>query len=227
VADDQHGASPASGSAFDFTRPQRAWTRRQRAQLAGALRPAMRTAEIAGRLGVTPSTVRDYLSDPNGELARARRQRRPGGVCERCGHPTGPRRGRHALVLCPRCAAAKRATWTREDAIDAYLDWFARFGVEPTSTDWNHTHAQRRGGVALERFRTGRWPTLTVIARLFGRWSDLAAAARERSRGQPPAPFSSPELKRVSEGDPNPSCTRVMGESAAHSGWRARPKDVA
>src|ERR1019366_3950801 len=39
--------------------------------------------------------------------------------------------------------------------------------------------------------------------------------------------FSGPELKRIPEGDPNPSCTRVRGESAAHSGWRARPKDVA
>lgn len=225
MVDDQHGA--ASASAFDFTRPPSAWTRQQRAQLARTLRPAMRTAEIAGRLGVTPSTVRDYLSDPDGELARARRQRRRGGVCERCGRPTGPRRGRRAFVLCPRCATGKRANWSREDVIDAYLAWSARCGVEPTSTDWNHTHAQRRGGIARERFRSGRWPTLTVIARLFGRWSELAAAARKPSCGQPPVPFSSPELKRVPEGDPNLSCTRVMGESAAHSGWRARPKDSA
>jgi hypothetical protein len=225
VVDDQHDAG--SASAFDFTRPPSAWTRQQRAQLARTLRPAMRTAEIAGRLGVTPSTVRDYLSDPDGELARARRRGRPGGVCERCGRPTGPRRGRHAFVLCPRCATGKRASWSREEVIDAYLAWWARFGVEPTSTDWNHTHAHRRAGVWLERFRCGRWPTLTVIGRLFGRWSELAAAARECSRGEPPAPFSSRELKRIPEGDPNRSCTRVMGESAAHRGWRARPEDVA
>lgn len=185
MADDQHDAAPAS--AFDFTLPPRAWTRQQRARLARALRPAMRTTEIAGRLGVTPSTVRDYLSDPDGKLARARRRRRPGGVCERCGRPTSPRRGRRAFVLCPRCATGKRANWSREEVIDVYLAWSARFGVEPTSTDWNHTHAQRRGGVPLERFGSGRWPTLTVIARLFGRWSELAAAARERSRGQPPS----------------------------------------
>ena len=77
VAREQLSSSPAS--AFDFTRPPSAWTRQQRAQLARALRSAMRTTEIAGRLGVTPSTVRDYLSDPDGELARARRQK-PRGV---------------------------------------------------------------------------------------------------------------------------------------------------
>jgi hypothetical protein len=69
--------------------------------------------------------------------------------------------------------------------IDAYLDWWGRFGEKPTSTDWNHTHARRRGGVALERFRCGRWPTLTVIARLFGRWSDLRAAAQAYAHSQP------------------------------------------
>jgi hypothetical protein len=227
VADDQHGESDGSAPAFDVTRPAGAWTRQQRAALAGQLRPAMRTAEIARRLGVAPSTVRDYLSDPDGQQARARRQTRAREVCSRCGRRTGARRGRRAFLLCPRCAAATRAKWSREDVIDAYLAWSARFGVEPTSTDWNHTHAQRRGGVPLERFGSGRWPTLTVIARLFGRWSELAAAARERSRGQPPAPFSRPEITGDPEGDPNPSCTRVRGESAAHSGWRARPKDVA
>jgi hypothetical protein len=58
--------------------------------------------------------------------------------------------------------------------------------VQPTSTDWNHTHAHRRGGIALERFDCGRWPTLTVIARLFGRWSDLSAAARACTHSHPP-----------------------------------------
>ena len=185
VAREQLNSSPAS--AFDFTRPPGAWTRQQRAQLARALRSAMRTTEIAGRLGVTPSTVRDYLSDPDGDLARARRQKRPGGVCGRCARPTGSNRGQRAFVLCPRCAAASRATWTREDVIDAYLDWWSRFGVEPTSTSWNHTHARRRGGVAWQRFGCGRWPTLTVIARLFRRWSELTAAARARPNGARPA----------------------------------------
>jgi len=79
VAADQHGESDGSAPAFDVTRPAGAWTRQQRAALAGQLRPAMRTAEIARRLGVAPSTVRDYLSDPDGQQARARRQTRAGG----------------------------------------------------------------------------------------------------------------------------------------------------
>lgn len=176
---DQPRASQAP--AFDVTRPAGSWTRQERATLAGQLRAAMRTAEIARRLGVAPSTVRDYLRDPDGQQARGRRQSHARGVCSRCGQRTGARRGRRVFLLCPRCAAATRAKWDQAAVIDCYLNWWARFGVEPTSTDWNHTHARRRAGVALERFQAGRWPTLTVIKRLFGNWSALTTAARARA----------------------------------------------
>lgn len=184
VVEDQPGSPPA----FDVTHPPAAWTREQRVQLARALRPHMGTAEIARRLGVSTSTVRGYLSDPDGHRARARRESRPRGTCARCGQRTGVRRGARVFALCPRCAAAERADWTRAAVIAAYLDWWARFDAEPTSTDWNHTHARRRAGAALDRFRARRWPTLTVVARLFGQWSELRAAARERSRSQSPRP---------------------------------------
>jgi hypothetical protein len=174
--------APASSeqSTLDCTSSPRHWTREQRVDVARQLHGSMRTRDIARRLEVTPATVRDYLADPTGERARARREQRPPGNCQRCGCATGPDRGDRRFALCPRCTSDERADWQREDVIDAYLDWWMRFGEEPSSTDWNHTHAARRGEVALARFSSQRWPTMTVVHRLLGPWSHLAIAARAR-----------------------------------------------
>jgi len=172
-------ASPEQ-STLDCTESPRRWTREQRVDVARQLRGSMRTRDIARRLEVAPATVRDYLGDPSGQRARARRLRRPPGSCQRCGCATGPDRGARQFALCPRCAADERADWQRDDVIDAYLDWWTRFGEEPSSTDWNHTHATRRGGVALACFSSRCWPTMTVVHRLLGPWSQLAAEARAR-----------------------------------------------
>lgn len=165
------------GVGFDATTPPMSWTRQQRAELASTLHPQLATAEIARRLGVARSTVRAYLNDPDGSGARARALARQGGRCRSCGQLTGAARGSRTFELCPGCAGASRASWSREQVLDAYAAWCSWFGSAPTSTDWNRTHATRRGGRALERFRSGRWPTTTVIKRLFGGWPGLAAAA--------------------------------------------------
>jgi hypothetical protein len=138
----------------------------------------MPVAEIARRLDVTPSTVRDYLSDPDGRTSRARYRQEPRGVCTCCGGATAPRRGQTPAERCSRCAATARRVWSRQDVLGAYLDWWARFAVEPTSTDWNHSHAKRRGGEALARFHSRHWPTLTVVKRTFGGWAALQTSAR-------------------------------------------------
>jgi hypothetical protein len=171
---DQEGRQPLAG----FDDPRRKWTRAQRVELARQLRSGMKTREIAERLGVTASTVRDYLCDPDGTKARARRSISECGRCQCCGAQTGRPRGQHVFSLCTRCAPAHRARWTRDSVISAYITWRARFAAEPMSTDWNQTHATRRGGLALERFLSGHWPTSTVIGRLFGDWSGLRQAAR-------------------------------------------------
>jgi hypothetical protein len=169
---------PDEVSTLDCTESPRHWGREQRVTLARQLRGSISTSEIARRLEVAPGTVRDYMVDPTGQRARARRQRRPPGRCQGCGCATGPDRGDRRFPWCPRCVSKERAGWSREKVIDAYLDWWARFGVEPSSTDWNHTHASRRGGTALLRFRSRRWPTLTVVNRLVGPWSHLVAEVR-------------------------------------------------
>jgi hypothetical protein len=166
--------------ALDVSRPTSMWTRRERAALAARLDGALETSEIARRLGVGVSTVREYLRDPDGSLARARGSSKTG-VCGECGLSTGSPRGARQFRLCPRCAAAARAKWTRGEVLNAYLDWWRRFGVLPTSTDWNCTHAHRRGGRDLERFLSGCWPTSSVVRRLFDSWVNLASAARVAS----------------------------------------------
>ena len=164
--------------AFDCTDSPRRWSREQRVKFARHLYGVVSAIEIARRLEVAPGTISDYMVDPTGQRARARRQRRPPGRCQGCGCATGPDRGDRHFTSCPRCASTRRVEWCREDVIDAYLDWWARFGVEPSSTDWNHTHARRRGGAALVRFHSRRWPTLTVVNRLIGPWSHLVAEVR-------------------------------------------------
>lgn len=171
-----------SAPAFDCTDSPRRWSREERVILALQLRGSLSTSDIARRLEVAPGTVRGYIVDPTGQGARARRQRRPRGRCQGCGCATGPDRGERRFAWCPRCAPKGRADWDRVEVIDAYLDWWARFGVEPSSTDWNHTHARRRGGSALSRFLSRRWPTLTVVRRLIGPWSLLVTEARTDSR---------------------------------------------
>jgi hypothetical protein len=175
---------PGDPVALDFTRSPGTWTRAERARLAAQLHPAKGTAEGARRLGVSTSTVREYLRDPDGAAARARRSGRPAGICARCGAGVGAPRGARRFRLCPACAAAARASWTTTRVIEAYRCWQARFGYPPTSTDWSRTHAVRRGGASLERHRSGRWPTSSTIARLYGGWPQLVAAAGQSRPGQ-------------------------------------------
>jgi hypothetical protein len=158
--------------------PPRDWARKERARIAQLLHAEMATRDIADRLAVAPSTIRDYLSDPDGTKARARRTSRPPGECAFCGDATGPSRGSRVFSQCRGCAGSSRAQWTRESAIAAYRDWWARFCMAPTSTDWNRTAAFRRGESAVARFSSGRWPTSSVIVRLFGSWGQFIAAAR-------------------------------------------------
>ena len=50
----------------------------------------------------------------------------------------------------------------------AHHFWMERFGFVASSVDWSGTHARRRGGAALERYRAARWPSQSVIRRLYG-----------------------------------------------------------
>ena len=132
-------------------------------------------AEIARRLGRAEATVKAYLYDPTGEKARAVKARYQG-VCRGCGAPTAARGGKgDAYQYCKRChPGAIAPTRTREWVRDAMRTWQALYGSPPSSTDWSRTHARRRGGEALKRWRDRDWPAPSTVIDLYGTW----AAAR-------------------------------------------------
>jgi hypothetical protein len=103
-------------------------------------------------------------------------------VCRGCGAYTQPRNGKgDAYAYCKAChpgAIARR--WTRERVVAAMLDWRRRYGRLPSSYDWSHTHARRRGGEALERLSTDDWPSAGVVTAVYGSWKAARAAAAEQ-----------------------------------------------
>ena len=83
-----------------------------------------------------------------------RRKASYAGTCERCGAPTSGADGKgRASRHCQRCKPQSRPRWTREAVRGAHRFWRERFGFVASSVDWSGTHARRRGGDALERYR--------------------------------------------------------------------------
>jgi hypothetical protein len=122
--------------------------------------------------------------DPTGEKARAVKARYVG-VCRGCGAYTQPRNAKgDAYAYCKAChPGAIERRWTEERVLDAMRDWFGRYGWLPTSYDWSRTHAQRRGGEALERLRTGEWPAASVVTHIFGTWAAARVSAVNQLEG--------------------------------------------
>jgi hypothetical protein len=143
--------------------------------------------QIAALLEREPATVRAYLHDPTGEKAKARKAGYAG-ICERCGARTSGADGKgKASPHCQRCKPQSRPRWTRETVRGAFRFWVEQFGFVPSSIDWSSTHAERRGGAALERYRSAHWPSRSVIGRLYGTW---AAARADASAGRSPRPLA-------------------------------------
>ena len=151
--------------------------RRRAAQLARHYRDQenLSIAGIARRLGRAEATVKAYVYDPTGEKARAVKARYQG-VCRGCGAPTAARGGKgDAYQCCKRCHPGAIAPMrTREWVRDAMRTWQALYGSPRSSTDWSRTHARRRGGEALKRWRDRDWPAPSTVIDLYGTW----AAAR-------------------------------------------------
>jgi AraC-like DNA-binding protein len=159
--------------------------RRRAVALARHFREAegLSIAQIADRLGRSPATVKAYFYDPTGEKARAVKARYVG-VCRGCGAYTQPRNGKgDAYAYCKAChPGAIEARWNRELVLAAMRDWRARYGRLPSSYDWSRTHANRRGGVALQRLNDREWPPASVVGQLFGSWQEARAGAGGRSQ---------------------------------------------
>src|SRR6202165_4099119 len=174
------GVTPAASERVSERRPAVA--------LASHYREAegLSIAQIAGRLGRSPATVKAYFYDPTGEKARAVKARYQGcaGAAARTrslgtARATRTRTARpatlarsslagHATASSPPCARGMSATGR---------------SLRPT-TGRARTHARRRGGRAPERLAKGEWAAARGVSDLFVTW----AAAREAavSRGTSP-----------------------------------------
>jgi AraC-like DNA-binding protein len=157
--------------------------RRRAVALARHFREAegLSIAHIAHRLGRSPATIKAYFYDPTGEKARAVKARYVG-VCRGCGAYTQPRNGKgDAYAYCKAChPGAIERRWTAERVLAAMRAWRARYGRLPSSYDWSRTPARRRGGEALERLRTGDWPSAGVVTAVYGSWKAARAGAAKQ-----------------------------------------------
>jgi hypothetical protein len=101
-------------------------------------------------------------------------------VCRGCGAYTQARNGKgDAYAYCKAChPGAIKRKWTEEMVIAAVREWRRRYGRLPSAYDWSSTHAAHREGAAVDRLRTGNWPSASVVTTLFGNWE----TARERAR---------------------------------------------
>lgn len=133
--------------------------------------------EIAGRVGLSPSTVGIYRRDPDGARQRARRAAYRG-RCGRCGRPVSGGNGRsRTSTWCPECAPLQRRRWSDEDLLEAIVRWTAATGSPPELPDWSPGHAPPGHAGARRYLRErGRWPSASTIARRFG---SLSAAKRQ------------------------------------------------
>jgi hypothetical protein len=111
-------------------------------------------------------------------------------VCRGCSAYTQPRNGKgDAYRYCKRChPGAIKPRWTRELVLAAMREWCERYGRLPSSYDWSHPHAERRGRDALERLANGEWPAASVVSALFGSWA-AARAAASREEDALPTPY--------------------------------------
>jgi AraC-like DNA-binding protein len=161
-------------------RTDRVAERRRAVALARHFREAegLSIAQIAQRVGRSPATIKAYFYDPTGEKARAVKARYQG-VCRGCGAYTQPRNGKgDAYAYCKAChPGAIEGRWTRERVLDAMREWRGRYGRLPSSYDWSHTHARRRGGEPLERLSACDWPSAGAVSGIYGSWKAARAAA--------------------------------------------------
>lgn len=114
---------------------------------------------------------------------------------------------------------AETSRFTPAAIVSALQTWHARYGETPRGLDWDPARARSAGQPwRAERFEAGDWPTLAVVRRQFGRWSDaVLAAGLEPHRG----PFR-PRSKTLSDEmilEAIRRWTRRYGETPAWADW--------
>lgn len=138
-------------------------------------------AAVAEIMGLSRSTVRNYIYDPSGLKNRTRKDsyRKP---CPDCGrlmdgsNGRGPNSSKH----CRSCAPNHHSRiWTREMIIDCIRDFADKYGKPPGARDWNPPDAisDYRDDIAERFHEDGCWPYVDTVQRLFGSWNAAIEAA--------------------------------------------------
>lgn len=137
--------------------------------------------ELAKRLGRGSSVIGDYLRDPTGEKARARKRRRYG-LCEECGVKTFNSGSYDLPRRCAGCEKKVKREEARARVIKAIRYFNRRYGRPPTAFDWNlsmarsKAHPERLAEIeAIHRDRS--WPSVGTAQGVFGSWSAAVEAA--------------------------------------------------
>lgn len=124
---------------------------------------------VAAQLGLAPSTVSNYLSDPTGSKAEARKASY-GRPCENCGRITTGCNGKEqAPKVCGRCLAAQahdERYWNRERVLTRIKMFHAIHGRVPFSPEWLYSESR----AALVENDNIVYPYTSVVLREFGTW---------------------------------------------------------
>lgn len=86
-------------------------------------------------LGLSASSLRNIINDPEGSKQKARRERYRG-TCQECGRKTDGSSGYNAPKLCVHCSGEKHKIWTREKIVTAIQEWAKEHGRPPRASDW-------------------------------------------------------------------------------------------
>lgn len=140
--------------------------------------------EIADRLSITLSAVRNVLYDPDGSKQRARRATYVG-TCSDCGTPTRSNGTSRPSPRCPECATRANAEaalkWTPEIIIARIQEWARLYGEPPALADWNPTTCADvyHDWARARRFHeaSGHWPWFVTVIERFGSWNAAIEAA--------------------------------------------------
>lgn len=99
--------------------------------------------EIQVELRISRSYVSELLRDPDGSLARARKDGYAG-VCENCGAATSGSNGhKRAPRFCHDCIGEQTRIWSREKIIDAILAYHSKYGEVPSVTAFSPANARQ------------------------------------------------------------------------------------
>lgn len=135
-------------------------------------------AQIAVELDISASYVSELFRDPDGALARARKDSyaRP---CPDCGEPMSGSDGRDdGPEHCADCAPKYAKVWTRDAIAESFREFYERFGRTPSAPDTQMGSPSVAAKMTPERIADAysagdvRLPRHSTVIEVFDSWAD-------------------------------------------------------